>query len=220
MSHKTSRLTSTWTSSTARWHDVLFPVIRTRSGDGSVQFHPGWTTQTIHRQKAGLTSESPRVVLPLYGVEGSMMTPETGELCEYCAASDFEPMRLLTLQGLQALTHGKDLLAESSFSYDSYEGVIQYSRPGLGRDQRFGKQSRIDSSAASCPLCQAISSLVRTSGLYTAHREFFDGDPDFSLSIYCNPVDRPAIEIPKCARNNTTLRELEAETYLRYSKSG
>lgn len=125
-----------------------------------------------------------------------MMTPKSGEFCEYCAAIDFEPMRLPTPPSLQALIHGKDLLEKPGFSYDPQRNVIQYSRPGLGRDQELGKQTRIDSSAASCPWCRAISRLVRTSGLYSANREFFEADPDCSLSIYCDPVDGPAIEIP------------------------
>lgn len=98
-------------------------------------------------------------------------------------------------------------------SDDVPRGVILYSRPWLGRDQKLGAQSRIDISAASCPLRQAISSLVRTSGLVRDHRDFFEGDPGCSLGIYCDPVDGPAIEIPSCAGDDKLLRGFTAKGF-------
>ncbi|KAK3396988.1 HET-domain-containing protein [Sordaria brevicollis] len=143
-----------------------------------------------------VNNHEPRNPALFFCVEGLMMISKVGELCAYCAAIDFEPMRLPTFQSLQALINGKDLLEKPGFSYDRQRNVIQHSRPGLGRDQTLGRQSRVDSSAANCPLCRATSDLVRTSGLYTTHQEFFESDPECSLSIYCDPVDGPAIEIP------------------------
>ncbi|KAK3402267.1 heterokaryon incompatibility protein-domain-containing protein [Sordaria brevicollis] len=103
-----------------------------------------------------------------FSTEPSKVMAET--LCEYCAAIDFEQLRLSSSKDVQELNEGNPIEPQLPF--------IQYQ---VQRDDRphwsLGSQSRIESSAATCPFCREVCRVLEVAEVREKVPDVFENDP-------------------------------------------
>ncbi|EGZ68528.1 HET-domain-containing protein [Neurospora tetrasperma FGSC 2509] len=95
---------------------------------------------------------------------------ETETLCEYCAAIDFEQLRLPSSKDVGKLNEGRPV--EDIFPSIDYS-IWSTDRPHWS----LGTQSRIQRSAATCPFCREVSLVLETSGVRVKAPTVFEKDP-------------------------------------------
>lgn len=94
----------------------------------------------------------------------------TETLCEYCAAIDFEQLRLPSSKVVQELNKGKPI--EPRFPFIQYH-VQRDGRPHWS----LGTQSRIESSAATCPFCREVCRVFEAAEVRAKVPDVFEKDP-------------------------------------------